>query len=80
LISGYLAGSGARRELRAAPSSPVGAFVGPLLAIALMWWTADNFKAVFWIAVVPAFLSLALILFAVEEPRRPPGIHRIENP
>jgi MFS family permease len=58
----------------------VGAFVGPLLAIALMWWTADNFKAVFWIAVVPAFLSLALILFAVEEPRRPPGTHRIENP
>jgi MFS family permease len=58
----------------------VGAFVGPLLAIGLMWWTAENFKAVFWIAVVPAFLSLALILFAVEEPERPPGIHRIENP
>jgi MFS family permease len=58
----------------------VGAFIGPLLAIGLMWWTADNFKAVFWIAVVQAFLSLALILFAVEEPRRPPGIHRIENP
>src|SRR6202163_2751418 len=59
---------------------PVGAFVGPLLGIGLMWWTADNFKAVFWIAVIPAFLSLALILFAGEEPRRPPGIHRIENP
>src|SRR6267143_3818539 len=58
----------------------VGAFVGPLLAIALMWWTADNFKAVFWIAVVPAFLSLALILFAVEEPRRPPGIDATKNP
>src|SRR5216684_3194419 len=58
----------------------VGAFVGPLLAIALMWWTADNFKAVFWIAVVPAFLSLALILFAVEEPVRPPGIGQAENP
>src|SRR5882757_1830976 len=39
----------------------IGAFTGPLLAIGLMWWTADNFKAVFWIAVVPAFLSLALI-------------------
>jgi len=25
----------------------VGAFVGPLLAIGLMWWTANNFKAVF---------------------------------
>src|SRR5260370_18404590 len=58
----------------------VGAFVGPLLAIGLMWWTANNFTSVFWIAVVPAFLSLALILFAVEEPRRPPGIHEVENP
>jgi MFS family permease len=58
----------------------VGAFVGPLLAIALMWWTANDFKAVFWIAVVPAFLSLALILFAVEEPPRPAGINEVENP
>src|SRR5882757_3755208 len=58
----------------------IGAFVGPLLAIGLMWWTADNFKAVFWIAVVPAFLSLALILLAVEEPVRPPGVGRAENP
>jgi MFS family permease len=58
----------------------VGAFVGPLLGIGLMWWTADNFKAVFWIAVVPAFLALALILFAVEEPARPPCLRRAENP
>jgi len=58
----------------------VGAFVGPLLGIGLMWWTADNFRAVFWIAVIPAFLSLALILFAVEEPERPPGTRRAENP
>ncbi len=58
----------------------VGAFVGPLFAIGLMWWTADDFKAVFWIAVVPAFLALALILLAVEEPPRPPGIHGGENP
>jgi MFS family permease len=58
----------------------VGAFVGPLLAIGLMWWTADNFKAVFWIAVIPAFLSLALILLAVEEPERAPGSGRTENP
>ena len=36
----------------------VGAFVGPLLAIGLMWWTADNFATVFWVAVVPA-LALA---------------------
>jgi MFS family permease len=48
----------------------VGAFVGPLAAIGLMLLTANSFIMVFWIAVIPAFLSLALILFGVEEPRR----------
>jgi MFS family permease len=46
----------------------IGAFAGPLLAILLMWATANDFKAVFWVAVLPAFLSLALILFGVREP------------
>jgi MFS family permease len=58
----------------------IGAFVGPLLAIALMWWTADNFKVVFWIAVIPAFLALALILFAIREPERPQGLRSVRNP
>jgi MFS family permease len=58
----------------------VGAFTGPLLAIALMWWTADNFTAVFWVAVVPAFLALALIVFAVREPDRPEGLRAVRNP
>ena len=35
----------------------VGAFLGPGLAIALMWLTGDRFKAVFWVAVVPAFFG-----------------------
>lgn len=48
----------------------VGAFLGPLVAIGLMWLTADNFTAVFWIAVIPAFLALALLVFAVREPER----------
>jgi len=48
----------------------VGAFTGPAIAVALMWATADNFRAVFWIAVIPAFLALALILVAVREPKR----------
>jgi MFS family permease len=58
----------------------VGAFVGPLLAIGLMWWTADNFKTVFWFAIIPAFLSLALISFAVREPERPQGRRSVRNP
>ena len=58
----------------------IGAFAGPLLAIGLMWLTADNFKAVFWFAVIPAFLSLALIIFAVREPDRPAGLRKVRNP
>ena len=46
----------------------VGAFLGPLLAIIFMLLWADNFRAVFWIAVIPAFLAVALLLFGVREP------------
>jgi MFS family permease len=48
----------------------VGAAIGPLLAIAFMALTASNFTVVFWIAVIPAFISFALILFRVREPDR----------
>jgi MFS family permease len=58
----------------------VGAFIGPLLAIALMWLTANHFRAVFWIAIVPAFLSLALIVFAVHEPERAPTLRKVKFP
>lgn len=58
----------------------VGAFLGPLMAIGLMWLTTDNFVSVFWIAVIPAFLSLALILVAVREPKRPEGLRRVRMP
>jgi MFS family permease len=58
----------------------IGAFLGPLLAIALMWWTADNFKTVFWVAVIPAFLAFALIVFAVREPERPKALRTVRNP
>jgi MFS family permease len=48
----------------------IGAFIGPLLAIALMWITADHFRTVFWVAVLPAFMAVALLVFAVREPDR----------
>jgi MFS family permease len=48
----------------------VGAFAGPLAAIGLMVLTADNFTNVFWIAVIPAFLALGLIVIGVDEPAR----------
>jgi MFS family permease len=45
----------------------VGAVCGPLLALTLMATTANNFKFVFWIAVIPAMLSFALISFGVRD-------------
>lgn len=48
----------------------IGAFAGPLLAIAAMLWFADNFRAVFWLATVPAFAAVALLVFGVREPER----------
>lgn len=46
----------------------VGAFLGPLLGIGLMLLFAGNFRAVFWVAVIPAMLAVALLVFGVREP------------
>lgn len=46
----------------------VGAFVGPLLAVAFMALLANDIKAVLWVAVVPAFLAVILLAVAVREP------------
>jgi len=46
----------------------VGAFLGPLLAVALMALSGDDVRLVFWVAVVPGFLAFALIAFAVHDP------------
>ena len=46
----------------------VGAFSGPLLAMALMAATQNNFRLVFWVAVIPAFVCVLLIIFGVKEP------------
>lgn len=46
----------------------IGAFLGPLLAIGLMWLTADSFQRVFWIAVIPAFLAVFVLIVYVKDP------------
>lgn len=58
----------------------VGAFLGPLLAIGLMILVANNFTVVFWIAVIPAFLSFAVIVLVVREPDRPRGAKAVKSP
>lgn len=49
----------------------IGAFGGPLIAIALMLATADSFRTVFWLAVIPAALSVAVLVLFVHDPPRP---------
>lgn len=57
----------------------VGAFLGPLLAMALMLLWANDFRAVFWVAVIPGFLAVALLWFGVREPARAAGARAV-NP
>jgi MFS family permease len=58
----------------------IGAFIGPLLAIGLMLLTADNFTLVFWFAVIPAFVSFAVIVFGVQEPERSADQSPVRSP
>lgn len=46
----------------------VGAFLGPLFAIGLMMLLANDVRAVFWIAAIPAFIAVAILWLAVKEP------------
>ncbi len=48
----------------------VGAFAGPLLAVGLMYLFHDRFRLVFWLALIPGFISVAILAIAVKEPHR----------
>ena len=58
---------GAAYGLRQALDS-VGAFLGPLLAVIFMAWFANNIREVMWIAVLPAFIAVALLVVYVRDP------------
>lgn len=46
----------------------VGACVGPMLAVLLLVIFTDDLKAALWVAVLPAFIALALLITLVREP------------
>ncbi|HGA2315919.1 TPA: MFS transporter [Pseudomonas putida] len=58
----------------------VGAFLGPLLAIALMWLTASHFQTVFWVAVIPAFIAVYILVAFVREPEASPAARPLRSP
>ena len=57
----------------------VGAVLGPLLAMLLMLWLANDIKRVLWFAVLPAIITVLLIVVGVEEPEHKSG-HRFQSP
>jgi MFS family permease len=57
----------------------VGAFLGPLLAVGLMLLWADDFRAVFWVAVIPGLMAVAVLFLGLREPRHRQNEKRI-NP
>ncbi len=56
-----------------------GAFAGPLIAAGLMLLWANDFRAVFWAAVIPGMLAVLLLATAVKEPEREAPARRV-NP
>jgi len=50
-----------------------GAFIGPLLALALMALFSDNISLVLWFALIPAMLCMAFLIFGVNEPASIPA-------
>jgi MFS family permease len=49
----------------------IGAFVGPFLAIGLMILFANDMRAVFWVALVPAVLAVLCVIVWVKDPKVP---------
>ena len=58
----------------------VGAFAGPLIAIGLMVGLAFDIRQVFWIACIPALITVAVLFFGVTEPPNVPKLARTGNP
>jgi MFS family permease len=48
----------------------IGAFAGPLLAAAFMFLWSNDYRRIFWIALVPGVLAVLLLALGVREPQR----------
>jgi MFS family permease len=62
-IEGRGASFGLRQTL-----DTIGAIIGPVLAIVLLYLFSGNIRQVFWLAVIPAMIAVLVVIFAVKEP------------
>lgn len=69
----------------------LGAVIGPLLAVWLLWLTTNNIHLVLWVAVIPGFIAVFLLFTFVPEPNTPDkkparlpisreGLHQLGKP
>lgn len=63
-----LANRGAAYGLRQSLDT-IGAFLGPLAAFGLMSVSGQNFRLVFWLALIPGVLAVALLARGIREPK-----------
>jgi len=47
-----------------------GAFLGPLVAVVLMLRWQGDYRAIFWVAIIPAAIAVGLLVVGVREPVR----------
>jgi MFS family permease len=52
-------------------SDHAGAFVGPLIAFAVLTWWHTPLRTVFWLSAIPGAIAVAIALFLVREKARP---------
>jgi MFS family permease len=50
----------------------LGAVLGPLIAVALMILTSNDFRLIFWLAVIPGIIAVTILVIFVHEPETPP--------
>jgi MFS family permease len=48
----------------------IGAFCGPLIAVCLMAASNNNFRLVFWFALIPGVLAVGLLAMGIKEPKK----------
>ncbi len=48
----------------------VGAVLGPLIAVALLWWMQFSITQILWVACIPALITVLILALGVQEPDR----------
>ena len=56
----------------------IGAAIGPLIAVALMSVSRQNFRLVFWLATIPGIIAVLLLIFGIKE--RDSTLRNPQNP